>query len=66
MRLGSEKYRNMQAELDKEGIVTCINRVGPKRYQMIEGFEVKKEYRQRASCNRYITRLYNTKIKTNG
>ncbi len=65
--LGSAKYRKLQAALDTIDIHTCILKIGKDKYQFIQNYEVKREYRQRRSCNLRLTKLYNThKDRING
>lgn len=61
MRNGGGKYRRLQFELDQAGITTLIKRVGPKWYEVHVNFEIKKKYKLRHSCNRYIKNLHKEK-----
>lgn len=51
------KFGLLQATLDEQGIVTIINRVGRKNYNVIQNFEIVKNYKQRRSARRFIERL---------
>ena len=56
-RIASEKYRAIQSELDKKGIVTCILRSGKNAFTLTVNFENVRSYKQRRSCNRYLKTL---------
>lgn len=64
MKLGIDKYRTMQAELDLVGINTAIKMIGPKCYQFCVNFEVVKQYRTRSSCNSMLTKMHEEHIKS--
>lgn len=61
---GGRKYRKMLNRLDQVDMVVCINRTGPKSYDLIINGEIVKSFRQRRSCNRRIEKLYKSKIKS--
>lgn len=63
MGQGRKKYRLLQGELDEVGITTFINRVGPKWYEVHVNFEIRKKYKLRLSCNRYLVRLHTKECK---
>lgn len=44
--------------LDQNGYVIHINRVKEKRYELQVNWEIKKQYRKRDSCNKFILKLH--------
>lgn len=64
MRLGIDRYRSLQAELDVVGITTQIVTHGSKCYQFIANMKVVKQYRNRSSCNAYLVKLHAEHIKS--
>ena len=58
---GGGKYRRLQFELDEAGITALIRRVSAKWYEVHVNFEIKKKYRLRRSCNRFIEKLHKEK-----
>lgn len=60
----NKQLRKHQDELDQAGILTTIKRACKKNYNVIVNYEVVKNYRQRRSAKRYITRLHKTTFKT--
>ena len=57
--MDKKSFTKLQAELDQHDIMTTIKKNGP-IYQTIVNFEVKKEYRTRISCKRFIIKLANS------
>lgn len=64
MRLGIEKYRKMQAELDIIGITTSIVCNGSRSYQFLVNMQPVKQYTNRHSCNRSLAKLHSEKIRS--
>ena len=64
MRLGIEKYRAMQAELDIIGIHTSIVCNGSRSYQFMMNMQPVKQYTNRNSCNRYLAKLHKQNIRS--
>lgn len=54
MRKGAKKYRIIQNELDKKGILVAIVRVHNKCFNLVVNGEIRKTYRQRHSCNKQL------------
>lgn len=52
----------MQSKLDEVGILTSIVQISKKNYNFYINGEVKRSYKQRASCNRQIKKLFNNQI----
>jgi len=57
VRAASRKYRNIQAALDRKGIVTSIQRSDKKSFTLIVNYESIRSYKTRRSCNRYLKKL---------
>jgi ParB/RepB/Spo0J family partition protein len=53
-----KKYRRILGELDQVGYVIHINRVCGKRYELQVNWEIKKQYRKRDSCNKFILKIH--------
>ena len=53
-----KKYRRILGQLDQLGYVIHINRISQFRYELQVNWEVKKQYRQRNSCNTHILKIY--------
>lgn len=47
--------------MSEHNIIIGIKRIAPKRYQIIENFELKKNYGSRRAARKYIKRLWNLK-----
>ena len=56
-----KKYRRLLGELDQLGYVIHINRVCEKRYELQVNWEIKKLYRKRDSCNKFILKIHKKK-----
>lgn len=59
-------FKKIQSELDAHGVLTEIQKVGKKEYNLIINFTVVKIRKQRRSCKAYVIRLYDkTKLQWN-
>ncbi|MFY9308083.1 MAG: hypothetical protein WAQ28_03430 [Bacteroidia bacterium] len=56
--MGTKEFTKIQNELDQNGFVTEIKKVGFKEYNLILNFEVYKIRKQRRSCKAHIIKLY--------
>ena len=54
----TDKFKELQNELDKNGIFTEIKKVGRKEYNLIINFNVVKIRKQRRSCKANVIKLY--------
>ncbi|MFB9099008.1 MULTISPECIES: hypothetical protein [Flavobacterium] len=61
---GSPKYRTIQSDLDKIGLMTAIVREGAKTYTFIINGQVIKCFKRRDSINRRLLKLHKKHIKT--
>jgi len=55
--MNNKDFSKLQNELDNKGINTYIHHVGEKTYNVIINYEIKRTYKQRRSCKRYIIKL---------
>jgi hypothetical protein len=56
------QFRELQADLDRVGIRTHIQKCGPKTYNLIVNFEVIKIRKQRAACRNRIIKMHHKNI----
>lgn len=63
VRLGSKKYRQIQADLEGQGVTSCITRIDAHAYNLIINFKIEKVYKVRRSANKYLEKLLNCKTK---
>ena len=56
---GSKKYRALQNDLDKVGILTLILKTGKKEYNFIVNSTIVACFKKRDSANKRILKLYN-------
>lgn len=54
-------FSKVQDDLHKLGLITNIELVGKKCYNVIVNFEIVKTYRTRISCKRRIIKIHNQK-----
>lgn len=52
--MSSEEFKKVQAELDKQGILTSIVKVGYKKYNLIVNYEIIRVRKQRRSLKNYV------------
>lgn len=56
-KIKRRQTRSAFTELFQKGILAHIKRVRFNEYHVIVNFEIRKKYRQRRSCNRYIEKM---------
>lgn len=60
---GGKKYRKMCGQLDQVDVVIFIHRINPKRFELHINGTIMKQYKQRRSCNRQISKIYKSKFE---
>lgn len=56
---GSKKYRKLQSDLDKVGIITSIIRLGKKQFDFYVNGTNAGGFKKRDSANKRIVKLHN-------
>ena len=53
-----KRFKKMVGLLDSKGLMIYVHKVGTKSYNLIVNGEIVKVYKQRSSCNEYISKLF--------
>lgn len=58
-------FTKLQGELDKKGIMTCINRIKKGKFEVEINYVLTKVFKTRISCKKMIVKIYNKEFNKN-